>query len=150
MSTDDGAQARDALVEQAPSLRAAYDRLWDHYQALRHAVQADDWHHAGQLADLELTMDTLPPFNPTLLNHVCTMSDLSVRLSNLLQNHRFEFLWQVCQKSATELLRLKGFGRKAIEELESHLRERGLRLGMDVQGVKAHLRTPPDQRTANH
>ncbi|MCB1214178.1 MAG: DNA-directed RNA polymerase subunit alpha [Deltaproteobacteria bacterium] len=56
--------------------------------------------------------------------------ELSVRSANCLQNADIKYIGQLVQKSESEMLRTKNFGRKSLNEIKEILSEMGLGLGM--------------------
>ena len=63
--------------------------------------------------------------------------DLSVRSYNCLKNAGIETVRQLVQKSESELLKTKNFGRKSLNEIKEILADMSLTLGMRVGGVTA-------------
>ena len=58
--------------------------------------------------------------------------ELSVRSANCLQNANIKYIGELVQKSETEMLKTKNFGRKSLKEIKELLSEMGLALGMKV------------------
>ena len=58
--------------------------------------------------------------------------ELSVRSTNCLQNAGIEFMWQLVEKSESEMLKTKNFGRKSLNEIKEILADHGLSLGMQL------------------
>ena len=52
------------------------------------------------------------------------------RSANCLQNAGIEFIWQLVQKSESDMLKTKNFGRKSLGEIKDVLAELELSLGM--------------------
>ena len=61
--------------------------------------------------------------------------DLSVRSYNCLKNAGIETVRQLVQKSESELLKTKNFGRKSLNEIKEILADMSLTLGMRVGGA---------------
>jgi DNA-directed RNA polymerase subunit alpha len=59
--------------------------------------------------------------------------ELSVRSSNCLKTANIKTIGDLVQKSETEMLRYRNFGRKSLNEIKEILSEMGLSLGMDVK-----------------
>ena len=57
-------------------------------------------------------------------------SALSIRPRNALKDARVETVGQLVQKTESELLRMKNFGRKSLREIRETLGSMGLFLGM--------------------
>jgi DNA-directed RNA polymerase subunit alpha len=67
-----------------------------------------------------------------LLNRSVEEMELSVRSSNCLKTASIKTIKDLVQKSETEMLRYRNFGRKSLNEIKEILAEMGLSLGMDV------------------
>lgn len=59
--------------------------------------------------------------------------ELSVRSSNCLKAGKINTIGDLVQKSQTEMLKFRNFGRKSLQELETILEGMGLRFGMPVE-----------------
>ena len=69
------------------------------------------------------------PFNKNLLRKVEEL-ELSVRSANCLQNANIRFIGELVQRSESEMLKTKNFGRKSLNEIKAVLTSMGLELGM--------------------
>lgn len=78
-------------------------------------------------------------FNPNLYRSVDEL-ELSVRSANCLQNANIKYIYELVQKTETEMLKTKNFGRKSLNEIKDILAEMGLSLGMKLEGF-----VPPAQ-----
>ncbi len=58
--------------------------------------------------------------------------ELSVRSANCLQNANIKYIGELVQKSESEMLKTKNFGRKSLKEIKELLAEMGLQLGMKL------------------
>ena len=58
--------------------------------------------------------------------------ELSVRSANCLKNANIALIGELVQKSETEMLKTKNFGRKSLNEIKAILDEMGLSLGMKL------------------
>ena len=58
--------------------------------------------------------------------------ELSVRSANCLQNANIKYIGELVQKSESEILKTKNFGRKSLKEIKEILAEMGLSLGMKL------------------
>jgi DNA-directed RNA polymerase subunit alpha len=67
--------------------------------------------------------------------------ELSVRSANCLKNANITLIGELVQKSETEMLKTKNFGRKSLNEIKEILSEMGLSLGMKLDNFP-----PPDQQ----
>ncbi len=79
---------------------------------------------------------TLPeepqPVNPHLFKSVDEL-ELSVRSANCLQNANIRFIGELVQRSESEMLKTKNFGRKSLNEIKEFLSSMGLELGSTTE-----------------
>lgn len=69
--------------------------------------------------------------NENLLRSVDEL-ELSVRSANCLHNANIRFIGDLVQRSESEMLKTKNFGRKSLKEIKALLDEMGLSLGMKL------------------
>ncbi len=62
--------------------------------------------------------------------------NLSVRSANCLQNANIKYIGDLVQKTETEMLKMKNFGKKSLKEIKEILAEMGLSLGMNVERME--------------
>lgn len=70
--------------------------------------------------------------------HLCKRMDeldLSVRTANCFSNANIEFIWQIVEKTEGELLKVKNFGSRSLNEIRDVLSELGLSLGMKIPAI---------------
>ncbi|MFO0728744.1 MAG: DNA-directed RNA polymerase subunit alpha [Myxococcota bacterium] len=81
----------------------------------------------------EITVAPEPeqPFNENLLRTVDEL-ELSVRSANCLANANIKYIGDLVQKTESEMLKTKNFGRKSLKEIKEILAEMGLSLGMKL------------------
>jgi DNA-directed RNA polymerase subunit alpha len=72
-------------------------------------------------------------YNENLYRNVEEL-ELSVRSANCLKNADILKIYQLVQKSESEMLKTKNFGRKSLNEIKEVLTEMGLSLGMTIDG----------------
>src|SRR3954449_13160906 len=60
--------------------------------------------------------------------------ELSVRSADCLQNANIRYIGELVQKTESEMLKTKNFGRKSLKEIKEILAEMGLSLGMKLEG----------------
>jgi DNA-directed RNA polymerase subunit alpha len=70
--------------------------------------------------------------NDVLLRPVDEL-ELSVRSANCLQNAEIKYIGELVQRTESEMLRTKNFGRKSLNELKKILDELGLAFGMAIE-----------------
>lgn len=66
--------------------------------------------------------------------------ELSVRSANCLKNAEITLIGELVQKTESEMLKTKNFGRKSLNEIKTILSEMGLSLGMKLENF------PPEDR----
>jgi DNA-directed RNA polymerase subunit alpha len=73
------------------------------------------------------------PANPHLHRPVEDL-ELSVRSANCLRNANIRYIGELVQRTETEMLKTKNFGRKSLNEIKQLLYDMGLCLGMKLDG----------------
>lgn len=73
--------------------------------------------------------------------------ELSVRSANCLANANIRYIGDLVQKSESEMLKTKNFGRKSLKEIKEILTTMGLGLGMRIDGWPG-TSGPPPRKTA--
>jgi DNA-directed RNA polymerase subunit alpha len=71
--------------------------------------------------------------------------ELSVRSINCLQNAKIETIGELVQKTESEMLKTKNFGRKSLNEIKHILSTMGLSLGMRLEGFDPKHKPVPTQ-----
>ena len=59
--------------------------------------------------------------------------ELSVRSSNCLKNANIKYIYELVQKTESEMLKTKNFGRKSLNEIKGILEEMDLEFGMELE-----------------
>lgn len=80
-------------------------------------------------------------FNENLLRSVDEL-ELSVRSANCLQNANIKLIGDLVQKTESEMLKTKNFGRKSLKEIKEILTEMGLSLGLKLDNWPPKDRLP--------
>ncbi|MGC9337471.1 MAG: DNA-directed RNA polymerase subunit alpha [Candidatus Cloacimonadia bacterium] len=75
-----------------------------------------------------------------LMNMKITELEVSVRCANCLHAAKIEYVKELVTKTEAELLRLRNFGKKSLEEVETILDRYGLHLGMDTKEIEKTLK----------
>jgi DNA-directed RNA polymerase subunit alpha len=70
--------------------------------------------------------------NPHLFRSVDEL-ELSVRSANCLQNANIRYIGELVQRTESEMLKTKNFGRKSLNEIKEVLASMGLSLGMALE-----------------
>ena len=73
-----------------------------------------------------------PPVNENLFRTVDEL-ELSVRSANCLKNANIKYIGELVQRTESEMLKTKNFGRKSLNEIKEMLSEMGLSLGMALE-----------------
>jgi DNA-directed RNA polymerase subunit alpha len=109
----------DAVAEASRILEDQFDLLIDFPQAAPAEAEAE---RPGEpVARVE--------FNENLFRNVDEL-ELSVRASNCLKTANIRTIADLVQKTESELLKTKNFGKKSLNEIKTILGEMGLSLGM--------------------
>jgi DNA-directed RNA polymerase subunit alpha len=80
--------------------------------------------------------DEPQPLNPNLFKSVDEL-ELSVRSANCLQNANIRYIGELVQRTESEMLKTKNFGRKSLNEIKEILQSMGLSLGMTLDNFPA-------------
>jgi len=116
--TDGSIKPDDAVAHAAKLLK-------DHLSIFIHLPEEE----ATPITEEEIKK--VPSFNENLLRSVNEL-ELSVRAANCLKNAGIETIAEMVQKTESEMLKTKNFGRKSLNEIKEILAEMGLSLGMKV------------------
>ncbi|MBI3604790.1 MAG: DNA-directed RNA polymerase subunit alpha [Nitrospirae bacterium] len=81
--------------------------------------------------EIEKTEDQKEEINKNLLKGVNEL-ELSVRAANCLKNADIKSILELVQKTESEMLKTKNFGRKSLNEIKEILEDMGLSLGMKL------------------
>jgi DNA-directed RNA polymerase subunit alpha len=117
--TDGSLRPDDAVAHAAKLLK-------DHLSFFIHLPEEEE---EQPLAEEDLKKS--PAFNENLLRSVNEL-ELSVRAANCLKNAGIETIAEMVQKTESEMLKTKNFGRKSLNEIKEILGNMGLNLGMKV------------------
>ncbi|MDR3204320.1 MAG: DNA-directed RNA polymerase subunit alpha [Deltaproteobacteria bacterium] len=118
--TDGSVSPQDAVATSAIILKDQLTIFTDFEQALTEGrYEADEHIVSGPNENFYRTVDEL---------------ELSVRSANCLKNADIYFIGELVQKTETEMLKTRNFGRKSLNEIKEVLTELGLTLGMKVEG----------------
>ena len=77
-----------------------------------------------------------PAFNEHLYRPVEGLP-ISVRAFNGLQNADIKYIGELVQRTEQDMLRIKNFGRKSLNEIKEVLTDMGLSLGMRLENLPA-------------
>lgn len=90
-----------------------------------------------------------PKFNENLYRSIEEL-ELSVRSSNCFRNANIRYIWELVQKSESEMLKTKNFGRKSLNEIKEILTEMGLSLGMKLEGFEPPQKDQNEEEPASN
>ena len=117
----------DGSVTPAAAVGEASAILQDHFELLTNFPEAvtteEDTERETDRPRLEL--------NENLFRNVDEL-ELSVRASNCLKTANIRTIADLVQKTESELLKTKNFGKKSLNEIKTILGEMGLHLGMKI------------------
>jgi len=83
----------------------------------------------------KITDDSKPRQNDNLYLDVDEL-ELSVRSANCLRNANITKIYQLVERTESEMLKTKNFGRKSLNEIKELLAELGLSLGMNIDSFE--------------
>ncbi|NNL84139.1 MAG: DNA-directed RNA polymerase subunit alpha [Myxococcales bacterium] len=84
------------------------------------------------------TLEEPESLNPNLFRSVDEL-ELSVRSANCLQNANIRYIGELVQKSESEMLKTKNFGRKSLNEIKDVLASMNLHLGMTLDAFPSRM-----------
>ncbi|HEX2673370.1 MAG TPA: DNA-directed RNA polymerase subunit alpha [Polyangiaceae bacterium] len=87
------------------------------------------------------------PLNENLFRSVEEL-ELSVRSANCLQNANIHLIGELVQRTESEMLKTKNFGRKSLKEIKEILSDMGLSLGMRIDNWPQMLERWKQQQSA--
>jgi DNA-directed RNA polymerase subunit alpha len=117
----------DGSVTPTAAVGEASGILQDHFELLTNFPEA-------VTQEEEVVSDELRPrveMNENLFRNVDEL-ELSVRASNCLKTANIRTIADLVQKTESELLKTKNFGKKSLNEIKTILGEMGLHLGMKI------------------
>jgi DNA-directed RNA polymerase subunit alpha len=84
-----------------------------------------------------------------LLNMSVNEIELSVRAANCLNNANITTVGQLAQKSETEMLKYRNFGKKSLNEIKDKLQQLGLGLGQKFEAGLVEILPAPADTSSN-
>lgn len=121
-----------ALVEAAKILRKHLNPFVQYFELGSDLVSED--------ALDSLRESAKPMIDPDLehkLNMTVQELDLSVRANNCLESAKITAVRDLVQKTESELLKVRSFGKTSLREVKRRLADLGLSLGMDLDALAA-------------
>lgn len=129
--TDGSLNPAEALIQSSKLLRESLNIFIPEEEQAAEAA-------AGGLADGSasdsgaVSLAGLDPKLREILNQPIEMIELSSRASNCLKVARIRTIGELVGKRDEELLAVKNFGKKSLDEIKDRLKDMGLSLGMQV------------------
>jgi DNA-directed RNA polymerase subunit alpha len=117
----------DGSVKPEEALAFAAKILKDHLSIFITFDEKDEIHEP-------IVEEKQKEFNKNLLRSVNEL-ELSVRAANCLKNANIKTIADLVQRTESEMLKTKNFGRKSLNEIKEILAEMGLSLGMKLENV---------------
>src|ERR1700678_907111 len=119
--TDGSISPREALTYAA---RVARDQM-NIFAGLEEGAEAPE---------VPVGADSRPSLNESLFKPVAELP-VSVRAFNGLQNADIKYVGELVQRSESDMLKIKNFGRKSLNEIKEVLADMGLSLGMRLENL---------------
>lgn len=114
----------DGRMSPDEALRHAAGILQDHLNVFVHVAESETQEELALSAD-----------DQDMLDKMCeTVKDLelSVRARNCLHNANITYIGELIQKSESEMLKYRNFGKKSLQEISEKLEGMGLDFGMEI------------------
>jgi DNA-directed RNA polymerase subunit alpha len=128
--TDGSLNPAEALIQSSKLLRESLNIfIPEEEQAAEAAAGGLE---AGASSEGAVSMAGLDPKLREILNQPIEMIELSSRASNCLKVARIRTIGELVGKRDEELLAVKNFGKKSLDEIKDRLKDMGLSLGMQV------------------
>jgi len=131
--TDGSLNPAEALIQSSKLLRESLNIFIPEEEQQAEAAAAagfDDGASDG--ADSVMSGAGLDPKLREILNQPIEMIELTSRASNCLKVARIRTIGELVSKRDEELLAVKNFGKKSLDEIKDRLKDMGLSLGMQV------------------
>lgn len=119
----------DGSIPPADAIAQAAKVLKDHYSTF---INFEDKEEEVEKLEEEVIIKEEPKFNENLLKSVDEL-ELSVRAYNCLKNANIRTIGELVQRTESEMLKTKNFGRKSLNSIKGILADMGLHLGMRLE-----------------
>ncbi len=127
--TDGSLNPAEALIQSSKLLRESLNIfIPEEEQTADAAAGLSD----GAASEGAVSLAGLDPKLREILNQPIEMIELSSRASNCLKVARIRTIGELVGKRDEELLAVKNFGKKSLDEIKDRLKDMGLSLGMQV------------------
>jgi DNA-directed RNA polymerase subunit alpha len=130
--TDGSLNPAEALIQSSKLLRESLNIFIPEEEQQAEAVAAGSFDGEPGSAATDVSIAGLDPKLREILNQPIEMIELSSRASNCLKVARIRTIGELVGKRDEELLAVKNFGKKSLDEIKDRLKDMGLSLGMQV------------------
>ena len=128
--TDGSLNPAEALIQSSKLLRESLNIFIPEEEQAAEAAAGGL--SDGSSSDSVVSLAGLDPKLREILNQPIEMIELSSRASNCLKVARIRTIGELVGKRDEELLAVKNFGKKSLDEIKDRLKDMGLSLGMQV------------------
>ncbi|UPT73903.1 MAG: DNA-directed RNA polymerase subunit alpha [Elusimicrobiota bacterium] len=128
--TDGSLNPAEALIQSSKLLRESLNIFIPEEEQAAEAAAAGL--EGGSSSEGAVSLAGLDPKLREILNQPIEMIELSSRASNCLKVARIRTIGELVGKRDEELLAVKNFGKKSLDEIKDRLKDMGLSLGMQV------------------
>ena len=128
--TDGSLNPAEALIQSSKLLRESLNIFIPEEEQAAEAAAAGL--SDGASSEGAVSLAGLDPKLREILNQPIEMIELSSRASNCLKVARIRTIGELVGKRDEELLAVKNFGKKSLDEIKDRLKDMGLSLGMQV------------------
>ena len=130
--TDGSMNPAEALIQSSKLLRESLNIFIPEEEQQAEAAAGYAGEAESGSAAAEISIAGLDPKLREILNQPIEMIELSSRASNCLKVARIRTIGELVGKRDEELLAVKNFGKKSLDEIKDRLKDMGLSLGMQV------------------
>ena len=134
--TDGSMNPAEALIQSSKLLRESLNIFIPEEEQQAEAAAGFSGEAESGSGTADISIAGLDPKLREILNQPIEMIELSSRASNCLKVARIRTIGELVGKRDEELLAVKNFGEKSLDEIKDRLKDMGLSLGMQV-GVAA-------------
>ncbi len=130
--TDGSLNPAEALIQSSKLLRESLNIFIPEEEQQAEAAAAGFDESASDAPLTVISGEGLDPKLREILNQPIEMIELTSRASNCLKVARIRTIGELVGKRDEELLAVKNFGKKSLDEIKDRLKDMGLSLGMQV------------------
>lgn len=130
--TDGSLNPAEALIQSSKLLRESLNIFIPEEEQQAEAAAAGGFEGESEGGASDVSLAGLDPKLREILNQPIEMIELSSRASNCLKVARIRTIGELVGKRDEELLAVKNFGKKSLDEIKDRLKDMGLSLGMQV------------------